>query len=641
MSQLPAVFEAAIPFICLAAVVVFARYVFPRQLAADGAAQVPRKWIAMILFVMLNVILYLAVVASVFVMEHSAEFRILVGVILGGAGPGAEGLQDLSGLIGTLAGLFPGLSITLPDEAGIDRALQAALIGTGPDGEGLLDGASATGAFIGGLAGYWALFGFRWWRQVAAGTLQQLHSINLIDEDVDRLDARLRGGEFAPAPLDPDLAMLDALERRVSEEDADDPSGALAVKCAKLEALLALWSRQAEWQQTLPRALRVDLDEIRGATLRRKMLAMQISAQVERVQNGHVDPEVLREIIDLISRHEKEAQSVVEAIRARVQGGGSIDAAALREILRPIIEYLNDEYDAALKAMTRATATSVAMSGDAAGERLKQLRAAGFQGLGRFDPIDPHVASIFAVAIFVAVSLILVIYSHVFATRAPNIPVLAAFAGSITLAVIAGVMVGGLRKLARRDRAPWGWYLLAAGVVAGLHVLLVLFSELAAIRFGYAAEPGQRVTKLLLIGTGIPVITVLAICVMAREWTPADVDAAEGPHGDRPSRWQVWMPRIREGCWDGLRLAVILAVVAVLSGLLASAMDVLAANLERTLRHAGLLGAIGLFIGFLVVGRVRKAAQSRLVREAPERPAPSGPGHRAMAGAPLRPQPAG
>jgi hypothetical protein len=544
---------------CLVAVAVFAGYVFPRQLAADGEARLPRRWVSMMLFVGLNMMFFLTLAGVTLVLQNWDE-----------AGDILSRIFDIS------------------NHDMRDVFLQ---------GDTLADG------LIGGLVAYYAAFAFRKGRMIAAGAMRQLHSVNLIEEDVKELDQRLREGDFARMDAEPDSTSqkLDQLQRRVSDANADNPRTSLSMKYEKLEALISLWNSRADWALTLPRSAHFDLAELIGAAARRKKLATDINRVVQRLESGDVDPKLVTEIIDLLSRHDEQAEDVVASLRDKVQNVGGAPAGPLKDILSPIVKYLNDEYDISLMSITQATAQSVVMAGDEAGTRLRWLDEAGFKGLGKFDPIDPHMALATILGIFGAVVMIMVVYGYLRGTGTLNTPVYVAFSGGITCAVIGGVMVGGLRSLAWRDPPPWGWYLLAAFVAVGLHFIMVLFADVASSR---PPEDARRVTHLLLLGSGIPFSIVLAICVLARQ-----------------PFWRLL--RIPGFLWDGVILAATLAIVTVLTVIIAERVDLMdadipsSAKLERFLRLAALLAVIGFIIGATVIHRVRKAAFSRLVAPLP------------------------
>lgn len=559
--------DVIVGLFCIGLIAFFTGFWFPRELAEEGEGRLPKKFLALLLFAGINVVVFLVLIAAIQLGRNHEEF----GRVLDAAG--FEWFADI---------LLP------PEDEG-----SAAVAQGGPRGEVSPLGADmiATAAAV-----FFGLFGIRRWRRIEAGALRQLHNISLIAEDARRLSAKLQHGTYRipDAQAGGAALALYQLQHRVSQSEADSTERSLVAKWGKLESLLRLWEDHALWSETLRQVELPSRGTIRLAHERRNTLARRINRHVEDVERGEADPAVLASIAGLLRREDVSAERILDELRGlNIDRKGKADEPSLRVLLEPLVEYFHEEYDEALAHMSEATAKSVVMSGDEAGQRLALLKQNGFTGIGNVKVINLHGAVFITFSVFIA--LLLVFNSYVyFREGAVNTSgvMLVTFAGSMTLAVVAGAMVGGLRSLARAETIPWGWYILAALVMGLLHFVMVFTAAV-----GREKEYGLGA---FILGSLLPFCLVLTICLLSR-------------------REMLWR-RLPEWLADAVAMAVVMAAVGVVLVFLGERGGIGTLTddplLARMLRIGVLMALVGGPIGALVVHRVRAAALSRIVDDA-------------------------
>ncbi len=560
--------DVIVGLFCIGLIAFFTGFWFPRELAEEGEGRLPKKFLALLLFAGINVVVFVVLAAAIQLGRNHEEF----GRVLDAAG--FEWFADIL-------------------SSGEDEQGGEAVVG----GDKIVEVSPLSADMIATAAAvFFGLFGIRRWRRIEAGALRQLHNISLIAEDARRLSVKLQHGAYRIPETQAGGAALALyqLQRRVSLKEADSTERSLVAKWGKLESLLGLWEHHTLWSETLRQVELPSRASIRHAHERRNTLARRINRHVEDVERGEADPTVLANIAELLRREDVSAERILDELRGlNIDRNGRADEPSLRVLLEPLIEYFHEEYDEALAHMSDATAKSVVMSGDEAGERLALLRQQGFSGIGNVKVINLHGAVFITFSVFVALLLVFNGYVH-FRQDSVNTSgvMLVTFAGSMTLAVVAGAMVGGLRSLASAETIPWGWYVLAALVMGMLHFVMVFTAAV-----GREKEHGLGA---LILGSLLPFCLVLTICLLSR----------------REMRWR----RLPEWVADAGAMAMVMAVVgAVLvflgqrAGIGTLTEDPMAV---RMLRIGILMALVGGSIGGLVVHRVRAAALSRIVDDA-------------------------
>ncbi|MEJ2377953.1 MAG: hypothetical protein P8Y71_22065 [Pseudolabrys sp.] len=568
MSESMSLINIGIGSVCLFIIAYFTGVKFPTEIAEEGEGHLPKKFLAVVIFVGINILVFLFFLAFLHLWQNQKELAPVFKAA------GFSNLADLLGKQGTGRGISP---------------LRPEMI------------VQSTIAFF-------ALFGIRRWRRIEAGALRELHNISLIAQDASSLSLKIqtdslspishRGGNVPFNGEDEARKAVDRLQRRVSQTDAISPDSSLAVKSIKLKLLIKIWAEHKEWSDTLREAELPRLKSIQLANQRRNTLAIRLDELVVNIEQGKIDPSVLADIGELINRDDVDPDGILKKLRemglgTEVSGG----ERSVTILLAPIIRYFAEEYDDSLKQMADAIGISVMMSGDEAVERLAVLKSYGFTGLGQVKVIDLNTAIFIAFSVFCSMILIFNLYVYFFRSNVPtNFALLIAFSASITLAVVAGAMVGGLRALARADSTPWGWYLLTALVMALLHLVLILAVvsiDITAVTEAHRAR--QNTFARLLIGSIIPFSLVLGICLMSRGQVL------------RIMPLPVWVR-------DAVVLAAVMAAVMVVIIMLAETTHIKSDTsiMSRLLTLPPLFALVGGVVGAVVVNRVRQAALSRI-----------------------------
>jgi hypothetical protein len=551
-------------------VMVFTGFWFPKELESAGEGRLPKNFQVGFLFAMMNLIFFAVVLAFVFVLSHAPIFMKLIF---------ASSLDELK-VVGDLL-----KTVTEGDRS------NASLIVTG------------VGVFFG-------LFGLQRWRRIEAGTLRQLHSISLVDEDERKLADRLKTCKFAPAGADEDrgILALDRLQRRFSPEDADATERSLAEKARKVGALLRLWQdKDQAWPATLARADRPKIDTALHTHQRRMTLVSRVNEYVEKIERGEVDPKELAEIMVALNRGQVTSEDVLARLRemSSSPAAHTVDEQSLQQIVRHLVEFLVDGYNDQLTDLAAATAKAAITSGDDAQKKLDVLKSAGFSGIGRIERIDLHRSVFIVMLIFLFVLFVFFAAPRVLpllggrpfeGTRQPFIFVIAI---TMTIAVVVGTMVGGLRNLANAPNTPWAWYLLAAMATAVAHIVAVLIASVLKLTIA-GGNPAYQPVQFAVAGSLVPFFIVLGICLLSRRNTL---------RGRLPER-------LADGLWFSLFMLAggfAFNMVVELAGLPPPRAD--ADFVDRMVLIGFVTAAVGAFIGPTVLHHVRAAALSSIVAD--------------------------
>ena len=555
--------------IALGAVLVglFTGFWFPRELESTGEGRLPKNFRVGLLFAMMNVILFAFVLAFVFLSAHAPDVAAIFG---------ASGAEEVQAIIKTVR-------------------------------KSVADDGSKIGLVVTAIGVYFGLFGLQRCRRIEAGTLRQLHNVSLVEEDEQRLAERLRTCGFAAEQAEEDssgILALDRLQRRLDEVGGIAPARSLAVMARKLEALLRLWKDDDGWAAPLPRASQPKLKPARLAHKRRMKLASRVEEHLERIERGELDPTELAEIIAALNKGKLTSEAVISRLKemSSAPSPGRNDDRSIREIIRPLVDFLVSGYDEQLDELAAATAKATIMSGDEAQAKLEALKTAGFSGLGRIEPIDLHRAIIILIGIFFFVLVVFFVAPYVLALLGNQLldggqPFIFVIASSITLAAVVGTMVGGLRNLANAVRPPWGWYTLAAAAVAAAHVAAVLSASVLGLTIS-DANPEYDPVQFAMAGSLVPFFLVLGICLLSR----------------RNKR----LGRLPERVADGIQFALFMLMAGFLFNMVVELADLPppraeAGFPERMLLIGFVTLAVGAFVGSVVVHQVRAAALSSVV----------------------------
>jgi hypothetical protein len=337
----------------------------------------------------------------------------------------------------------------------------------------------------------------------------------------------------------------------------------------------------------------------------------------------------------------REISDAEERVKAKLQGDlGSapdrpvrLSSDELQEQLRKIEGYFQVEYRRMLKQAANLAAKAVLRAGDQAPDRLEELKAAGFQGLGAIKPLSTHRIIWFLLSIALGGFLIYYVAwfeeaLHRFAalgqtqghgfTDAELVAVgrtfligIAVFVTSIALSSLVGAVFGSNSAHVRARETPWGTYVLAGLVAIVVFFVMQLMREavtlsLDATLAAHLNTPQDSIQRLKNFApwSVLQFLTAVGICRLARQ----------GP-------WQVPFQQVLganaiallERTIDGLVMGLLMVagfVVAIgltqLFGLQRSA--ILKPGFDAEVVRN--LFVFGFFVGALVVRDVRSAAHA-------------------------------
>jgi len=364
-------------------------------------------------------------------------------------------------------------------------------------------------------------------KELERAFLITLHSTRHLHNDIQLLSQRLAAGTFDPPAAERSLN-LNALKKHGVFVKDDDPGPVDIMtinnwrKVSSLLRVLRVWNEdRVSVLNTEDRKL---LDRIQTAHDRKTQLAMTIIRMTRQAPNG---TETTKLLADLMQRLSSTAQvnsgdlSEVEARAKSILGdGGTLPPVRLtpeefRICLNEIVGYFEIEYDILVQQLAQLVAKSTVLAGDKASERLEQLKAVGFAGLGRIERISLDVVLwLFLVATFGG---FLVVYLPNMG-QATNPQALARFAFSMSIAGLIGALVGSVRRNARALYAPWSRYFMAGAVAAALYVGFTLVHNLINETLQVARAPDQRPFSLgdTVTWSLLPLMLTVAIAYLAR-----------------------------------------------------------------------------------------------------------------------------
>jgi hypothetical protein len=564
-------------------IIAFTGYWFPRELEGAGEGRLPRNFQVSVLFALMNLVLFAFILAFVF---FSSNVTIILEVLIASGSADTEAAEKLRKELAK---------------------------------------AETANVILAALGVYFGLFGFERWRRIQAGILRQLHSVSLVQDDQENLVARLERCPFVDKAIAAEadyeeedeaakgILALERLQRRCKPGDVDNPARSLAVKARKLQALLNLWQKDV-WGAALPIAERPNCALLQLAHERRTTLAARVEDYANRIERGEVDPSELA----AISASLKEGSMTSEDALAKFvelsadPSPEQDNGRTLEQIVAPLVEFLDKGYRESLRELASATAKTAILSGDDAQDRLDALIKVGFSGIGQISSIDLDRAIsitllvfVFVVAVFfTALNLPLLDLDQNQNVRKPFIFVIS---GSLTIAVVVGTMVGGLRKLANARNTPWFWYILAAVVMGVWHVVAVLCASVLDLTME-SGNPAHRPVHFAMAGALVPFSVVLGICLLSR---------CKDPVGILPDRFFKSLP---ERLADCLCFSSIVLIGGVAFNIVVEVAQlpppVAGADFGDRMRLIGFVTLmVGAFVGLVVIHHVRAAALSRIVEE--------------------------
>ena len=296
-------------------------------------------------------------------------------------------------------------------------------------------------------------------------------------------------------------------------------------KVSSLIRLLRLW--ETEHHGRLSPEEQKLLDRIETAHERKTQLATTIIRVMRQSPQGTETTKLFMEPMQQLTSNTQLDRADLDQVEAQAKSilGKDVSAEQLRpvrlspeefaECLTAIVGYFEIEYDILVRQLAQLAAKATVLSGDAAPERLEQLKEVGFTGLGRIERISLDVVLwLFLVATFGG---FLVVYLPNMGQTA-NPQGLARFALSMSIAGLIGALVGSVRRNARAVNAPWSRYFSAGVIAAALYVGFSLVHNLINEILQVQRPPGQRAFSLedTVTWSLLPLMLTIAIAYLAR-----------------------------------------------------------------------------------------------------------------------------
>jgi hypothetical protein len=414
---------------------------------------------------------------------------------------------------------------------------------------------------------------------------------------------------------------------------------------------VATWRKTAsllryvrEWETDQSRILSDDelkvLAELERAHSRKTRLATEIIRVLEHLPEGG-DTTKAKAVSEILARAAHEDRSGVSALEEKAQarlertgppsdGALRLSAVELAEHLKQIEGYFLVEYRVMLEQTAELAAKAILRTGDKAAERLEELKAAGFQGLGTVRPLSAHRIVWFLTSI--AASGFLLYYwfwigeavdraskAGVTPDRIPELRRamligIAGFVVGMALASLVGAFFGSSRSNVRAREASWGTYALASSIAVFVFLVLQLILETVktsldatlAAQIMYPTGPAQLL-KVYAPWSVLPFLAAAGICWMARQrpW----LAWIGNPLGQKPA---AALERVVDGLVVGLLMIMGFALALGLMDLFDQPPSpILKPGFDREVVQN--LFVLGFFIGALVVRDVRAAAHAQLV----------------------------
>jgi len=383
------------------------------------------------------------------------------------------------------------------------------------------------------LAGLWQVAFFR---DIERAFLVTMHSARHLRNDVVLLSQHLERCPFNPTETERRLN-LNHLKKYgvfVKDDDAGPVEMVTVNNWRKVSSLLRVVQ---VWNEGTSRVLSTEemkqLEDIETAHERKTQLAMNIIKMIQQVAEGKETTKLLSDLMKRLSTTalldrgdlgevEARAKSI---LGAGVEGGTPLtvrlSATELRTYVHEIEGYFEAEYAILLQQLAGLTAKSAVLAGEASPERLEQLKAIGFMGLGRIERISlDSVLWLFLVAAFGGFLIMYVgnISNIGNAQGQVNPEALARFAFSMAVAGLIGAVVGSIRRHARAPHPPWGIYFAAGLASAALYIGFVLILILAKELLQIAPADGQKPFSFIHTAPWslLPLMLTVAICYLAR-----------------------------------------------------------------------------------------------------------------------------
>ena len=353
----------------------------------------------------------------------------------------------------------------------------------------------------------WQITAFRGLEQHLVVTL---HNGRHLKDDGDLLAHHLAHCDFQPSTIERacNRAELRKFGVFLKEDDGFDYEMVTVSNWRKVASLLRTLKA---WNSKNGNRLSIDdskqLNDIETAHERKTQLAMTIVKMLEKVAEGKDSGASLSQVMRQLSSAPQldragvaSAEAMAETILDSNAGNLSreavrLSAFELRNYLEKIEHYFQTEYEILLDQVSHLVAKSVAFAGDNAPQRLEEIKAIGFPGLGHIERINfDRILWLFLIGLVGSFLAMFVGNFSQTGTGANQIPIymMGRFAFSMAIAGLIGAIIGSNRNNASALTAPWAVYVGASVFSALLFIAIAVASNY--LMFTVLAMPLPEVT---------------------------------------------------------------------------------------------------------------------------------------------------
>jgi hypothetical protein len=500
-----------------------------------------------------------------------------------------------------------------------------------------------------------ALYSMPPFREVEQHLLSWLHSTRHRRGDLRQLIEHLQECDLLPSGEERrrNIEMLESLEVYVTDADTQSINLSSVSTWRKTSALLRHVHRwNSEQERALTESELKAFAELEHAHSRKTRLAVDIIRMLDSVSDeAGSDKAAASSVSEILARashaNRRELSALEEQVQASLhvgdvagEGPVRLSSGELQDHLRKIEGYFHVEYRLMLEQAADLAAKSVLRVGDLAAERLDELKAAGFQGLGTIRPLSVHRIIWFLLSVAVGGFLIyyvswydealhrmqefaqqkgLVLSAEDMASIGRTFLIgIATFVSSIALASLVGAVFGSSGSHVRARETPWGTYILAGLIAVMAFLTLQLMREAVTLSLDAAlaselSMPSDSAARLKAFApwSVLPFLTAVGICWLAR-LNPVSGLTGE-IIGETPS---AILERLLDGLVIGFLMVPGFALAIALIQLIGLPKSpVLKPGFDpEVIRN---LFVYGFFVGALVVRHVRSGAHTQLVAPKP------------------------
>ena len=213
--------------------------------------------------------------------------------------------------------------------------------------------------------------------------------------------------------------------------------------------------------------------------------------------------------------------------------------------MRKIEGYFLVEYRLLLDRVSKLAAKSIVHAGDLADDRLDELKAVGFGGLGSIRPLSAHRVLWFFLSVAIGGFLIYyVLWYDTVVNRLRNLPGrnlpevqvqavgqtmligIGFFVTTIAFAALIGALFGSSSSNARAKETPWAKYAFAGMLAVVVFFIMQLIREAVIHASGLsdtlaliqAGTWGRARLRASAVWCTLPLFVTVGVCWLARQW---------------------------------------------------------------------------------------------------------------------------